>query len=136
MWETQHNNADKVCFKTLILQETFEDSTSTSGGILFLFGSHTFVPISWMCKKQTSVPYSSTGAEIISLDAGLRMDGIPALGLWASVIEIYHSSPNKTNKTKDVKVQRRKLTANIQLNMRSHIQTKHIDLSPLKEIVS
>ena len=33
-----------------------EDSKSTSGGILCIFGSHTFVPKSWMCKKQTSVP--------------------------------------------------------------------------------
>ena len=32
-----------------------EDSKSTSGGTVFIFGSHTFVPISWMCKKQTSV---------------------------------------------------------------------------------
>ena len=36
----------------------------------------------WMCKKQTSVSHSSTEAEIIYLDAGLRMDGIPALDLW------------------------------------------------------
>ena len=32
-----------------------EDSKPTSGGTLCIFGSHTFVPISWMCKKQTSV---------------------------------------------------------------------------------
>ena len=54
-----------------------EDSKATSGGVLCIFGSHTFVPISWMCKKQTSISHSSTEAEIISLDAGLRMDGIP-----------------------------------------------------------
>ena len=59
-----------------------EDSKSTSEGTLCIFGSHTFVPISWMCKKQTSVSHSSTEAEIICLDAGLRMDGIPALDLW------------------------------------------------------
>ena len=35
-----------------------EDSTSTSGGTLFIFGSHTFVQVSWMCKKQTSVSHS------------------------------------------------------------------------------
>ena len=52
-----------------------EDSKSTSGGILCIFGSHTFVPISWMCKKRTSVSHSSTESEIISLDVGLRMDG-------------------------------------------------------------
>ena len=48
-----------------------------------------------MCKKQTSVSHSSTEAEITSLDAGLRMDGIPALDLWDSVIEVSHSSPNQ-----------------------------------------
>ena len=47
-----------------------------------IFGSRTFAPISWMCKKQTSVSHSSTESEIISLDAGLRMDGLPALDLW------------------------------------------------------
>ena len=74
-----------------------EDSKSTSGGIFCSFGSHTFVPISWMCKKQTSVSHSSTEAETISLDAGLRMDGIPALDLWIMDIEVFHSSQNQLN---------------------------------------
>ena len=30
-----------------------EDSTSTPGATLCVFGSHTVVPISWMCKKQS-----------------------------------------------------------------------------------
>ena len=74
-----------------------EDSRSISGGVLCIFGRHTFVPISWMCKQQTSVSHRSTKAEIISLDAGLRMDGIPALDLWDLVIEVLHSSPNQIN---------------------------------------
>ena len=81
MWATLQNNAGWDCFKTLILRGDLEDSKSTSGGTLCVFGSHTFVPISWMCKKQTSVSHSSTESEIISLDAGLRLDGIPALEL-------------------------------------------------------
>ena len=60
-----------------------------------------FVPISWMCKKQTSVSLSSTESEIISLDAGLRMDGVPALTLWELVIEIFHSVPNKIEQLKE-----------------------------------
>ena len=52
-----------------------ENSKSSSGGILCIFGRRTFVPISWMYKKQTSVSHGSTEAEIISLDAGLRMEG-------------------------------------------------------------
>ena len=35
-----------------------------------------------MCKKQTAVSHSSTESEIISLDTGLRLDGLPALELW------------------------------------------------------
>ena len=66
-----------------------EDSKSTSGGTLCVFGSHTFVPISWMCKKQTSVSHSSTESEIMSLDAGLRLDGIPALDLWDLIVSVF-----------------------------------------------
>ena len=54
-----------------------------------------------MCKKQTSVSHSSTEAEIISLDAGLRMDGIPALDLWDLVIEGFLYSPSQLDNTKD-----------------------------------
>ena len=39
-----------------------------------------------MCQKQTSVSHSSTESEIISMDAGLRLDGIPALDLWDLIV--------------------------------------------------
>ena len=58
------------------------------------FGSHTFVPISWMCKKQTSVSHRSTESEIISLDAGLRLDGISALDLWDLIVAVLHGNTN------------------------------------------
>ena len=86
MWVIQQNNAGWDCFKTQILRRDLEDSKSTSGGTLCVFGSHTFVPISWMCKKQTSVSHSSTESEIISFDVGLRLDGIPALDLWDLIV--------------------------------------------------
>ena len=69
-------------------QQREEDSKSTSGGTLCVFGSHTFVPISWMCKKQTSVSHSSNESEIISLDAGLILDGLPALELWDLIVSV------------------------------------------------
>ena len=65
-----------------------DDSKSTSGGTLCIFGSYTFVPISWMCKKQTSVSHSSTESEIISLDTGLRLDGLLALELWDLIVSV------------------------------------------------
>ena len=65
-----------------------EDSKSTSGGTLCVFGSHTFVPITWVCKKQTAVSHSSTESEIISLDTGLRLDVLPALDLWDLIVSV------------------------------------------------
>ena len=70
-----------------------EDSKSTSGGHFYEFSEvEQFVPLSWMCKKQSSVSQISTESEVISLDAGLRMDGILALDPWDVVIEILHFS--------------------------------------------
>ena len=99
--ETPHNNADWDCFRNLIFVRDLEDSKSISVRILCIFGSHTFVPRSWMCKIQTSVSHSSTEAEIIFLDSGLRMGGIPALDLWDLVVEVFHSHPNQSSNTKD-----------------------------------
>ena len=65
-----------------------------------IFGSHTFVPRSWMCEKQASVPHSSTEAVMISLDAVLRVHAFPALDLWDLVKEVFHSSPNQLNNAK------------------------------------
>ena len=119
-------NTAKQCRLELYQDSDFagdlEDSKSTSGGTLFVFGSHTFVPISWMCKKQTSVSHSSTESEIISLDTGLRLDGSPAPELWDLIVSLlgnisrisdrtvkplngehrHHKSHNKIDVMKDI----------------------------------
>ena len=96
-------NTAKQCRLGLFQDSDFagdlEDSKSTSGGTLCIFGSHTFVPISWMCKKQTSVSHSSTESEIISLDAGLRLDGIPALDLWDLIVSVLGNTIQNTIQT-------------------------------------
>ena len=97
MWETLSNNADWVCCKTPDFAGDLEDSKSISGGTLCIFGSYTFIPISWMCKKQTSVSHSSTESEIISLDAGLRLDGIPALDLWDLIVAVLQGNTSQSN---------------------------------------
>ena len=59
-------------FQDSVFAGDLEGSKSTSGGTSCVFGSHSFVTISWMCKKKTSGSHSSTESEIISLDAGLK----------------------------------------------------------------
>ena len=79
-------NTSKQCRLGLFQDSDFtkdlEDSKSTSGGTRCIFGSHTSVPISWMCKKQTAVSHSATESEMISLDTGLRLDGLLLWNLW------------------------------------------------------
>ena len=76
------------------------DSKSTSGGILCLVGPNTFVPISWICKKQGAVSHSTAEAEVISLDAGVRLEGLPALSLWSLVIDVFEPNPMGTRSLK------------------------------------
>ena len=70
MWDVPHSIADWDGFRSSRL-------TIDLGGILRTFGSRTFGSMSWTCKKQTSVSHKPTDSEVLSLDASLRMDGIP-----------------------------------------------------------
>ena len=96
-------NIAKQCRLGLFQDSDFagdlEDSKSTSGGTLCILGSHTFVPISWMCKKQTAVSHSSTESAIISLDAGVRLDGIPALDLWDLIVSVLGNVSRVSDRT-------------------------------------
>ena len=96
-----------------------EDSKSTSGGTFCIVGSHTFVPISWMCKKQTSVSHTSTESEVISLDAGLRMDGIPAHDLWVLIVIVLQGNTNQSKLVRgnlSTSPTRKKIPGKIDLN--------------------
>ena len=53
-----------------------------------------------MCKKQTSVSHTSTESEIISLDAGLTLDGIPALDLWDLIVAVLHGNTYQSNQAR------------------------------------
>ena len=96
-------NTAKQCRLGLFQDSDFagdlEASKSTSGGTLCILGSHTFVPISWMCQKQTAVSHSSTESKMISLDAELRLDGLPALDLWDLIVSVFGSVSQISDRT-------------------------------------
>ena len=52
-----------------------------------------------MCKKQTAVSHSSTESEIISLDTGLRLDGLPALELWDLIVSVLGNISHVSDRT-------------------------------------
>ena len=60
-----------------------------------LLGPQTFVPLAWLCKKQGAVSHSTTEAETISLDAGLRLEALPLLMLWDVIIDTFSTEREK-----------------------------------------
>ena len=78
------------------------------------------MPVSWMCKKQTSISHSSTEAEIMSLDVSLRMMGFPLsiFGIWIYKCFILP----QTNSTTPARSSAR--NPNTTSNKHTHNQTK------------
>ena len=99
MWEILQQHCRLGLFQDSDFARDLEDSKSTSGGTLCIFGSHTFVPIRWMCKKQTAVSHSSTESENVSLDTGLRLDGLLALELWDLNVSVFGSVSQISDRT-------------------------------------
>ena len=58
-----------------------------------------------MCKKQTAVSHSSTESEFICLDAGLRLDVIPALDLWDLIVFVLGDTIQNHGRTEKPDVQ-------------------------------
>ena len=143
MWVILLNSADWDCFKTLILLEILKIQNPLLEEHC-IFGSHTFVPISWMCKKQTSVSHSSTESDIISLGTGLRLDGLLALELWDLVVAVLgntyqsykargdlcpnerevRSTPSQTSKAKEISWNDW-LICSMLIFIPSHVQSSH-----------
>ena len=87
-----------------------------------------------MCKKQTSVSHSSTESEIISLDAGLRMDGFPALDLWDLVIEVLGTTQRKPKPTQACT---RETSAKTQIAPKiEQVLDQNVDLSNIDQVPS
>ena len=73
------------------------DSKSTSANYLVLVGPHTLVPLPLVCKKQGVVSHSSTEAEIVSIDATLHQEGLPALTCGEEMAKLFgHNKPGHT----------------------------------------
>lgn len=57
------------------------DSKSTGGGLIAVFGPHTFYPLGKSSKKQGSAANSAVEAELVSMNTVVRCQGIPLLDL-------------------------------------------------------
>ena len=82
---------------------SFADDLTTSKSctwtVLSLVGPKTNIPLTWLCKKQTAVSYSSTESEIVALDTSIRVEGIPALGMFDCVLDVLSPLSGQSKKT-------------------------------------
>ena len=117
------------CWLALFVDASFAgdltDSKSTSGSYLCLVGPRTFVPLSWMCKKQGAVSHSSSEAEVSALDAGTRMEGIPALLLWEVVLEVFPGPTTQTTNTPNLQTTSIDISANNIRPYQTHLHAPH-----------
>ena len=97
MWVILPNNAGWDCFKTPILREILRiRNLLRVEHCAFLEVIRLFQSVG--CVRNTlSVSHSSTVSEIISLDAGLGLDGIPALDLWDLIFAVLHGNTYQRN---------------------------------------
>ena len=79
-------------FKDSDFADDLEDSKINLRWCLVYFWKSNFCPGHLDVQEQTSVSHSTTESEVISLDAGQRMDGLPALDVWDIVIEDLRST--------------------------------------------
>ena len=96
MWDTKLKIAKLVYSKMLHLQVTWEIQNQRQE-VYCAYWDHILLFPSWMCKKRTALSPGSAESEIISLDAGLRMDGLPALQFGECVVETLSSKPAHGN---------------------------------------
>ena len=74
------------------------------------------------CVRNKLQSHSSTESEVVSLDAGLHMDGIPALDRWDLVIEVLDSSlsqPSIQGNLCDTEQSRKRTNTRTKLKLRS-----------------
>ena len=98
MWATRLSIVDSVYSRTQTLLATLGIQKQPREESYVSLEAEPVSPKSWMYKKHTSVSHSSTESEIMSLDAGLRTDGLHALDLWDIVIEVLRSTNNNARK--------------------------------------
>ena len=130
MWETLRNSADWDCFKTPMLQDILRIQNLHMVEHCAFWKSYV-CSNQLVCQKQTSALHSSTQSEIISLDAGLRLDGIHALDLWDLIVAVLHGNTHQSNQERETRARTylrfvQNLT-NFQMRKKSHGMINDLD---------
>ena len=116
MWDMQHSTEDWDYSKTLTLLVTLKTQKCLRKEFyVSLEVENSFPEVG--CVRNKLHSHGSTESEVISSDAGLRMDGIPSLDLWHLVIEVLLSSSNVQGNLCDKEQSRKRTTTRTKKRM-------------------
>ena len=122
MWEILPNNADWDYFKILtswkilkIRNPLLEERCAYSEVI------HLFQQVG--CVRNKLQFHTSTESEIISVDAGLRLDGLPASELWDLIVSVLGNMTHTTAKKKRPVIIDRSQQSQGKIDMMSNIDS-------------
>ena len=118
MWETLPNNADWDCFKTPILQEILRIQNLHQVEHCAFLEVIQLVQSVGCVRNKFQCRTAQQKSEIISLDARLRLDGIPALDFWDLIVAVLHGNTYQSNEA------RRDLYTNLVREKRHKLPTR------------
>ena len=101
MWVILQNHAGWDCFKTPIVQEILRTQNLLNvEHCAFLEVIHLFQKVGCVRNKLQFRTVQQNQTSSIFLDAGLRLDGIPALDIWDLIVAVLHGNTNQRNQAR------------------------------------
>ena len=125
-------NLELVLFCDADLAGDRTDSKSTTGVFLCILGPRSFVPLTGISKKQTSISRSTPEAEIVALAHGLFKEAIPAIELWSRVL----GKKIRIRVLEDNEAACRVIITGKNPSMRHMSRTQRIDISSINDVYS
>ena len=102
MWETLQSNADWDCFKTPILQEILRiQNLHQVEHCAFSEAIRLFQSVGCLRNKLQFRTVQQNQKSFPWMQAGLRLDGMPALDLWDLIVEVLHGNTYQSNQERE-----------------------------------
>jgi len=108
-----------------------EDTKSTSGGWLVLYGPNTSFPLAWISRRQTSTSRSTTESEVVSMAGALYAEGLPTMDLWDLLLGRPIGLEIMEDNQATIKVVRKGYS----MKLRHIGRTHKVNLGSLKEVI-
>ena len=112
-----------------------EDSKSTSGGLLVLYGPTTWFPLCWVSKRQTSTSRSTTESEVVSLANFLFLECLPMLDLFDLLLQPITGKRVKLTVWEDNQACITVCVKGYSPKLRHILRTHKVNLGSVKEVI-